>query len=132
MPEETINKGAEMVTVALNDVNDRIYVLKSGRRVTIKCGSSHLRGQKSSALPKGAFGLTRIAKADWEEIAKSYGNSKVFKAGMIFASTTEASARAEAGEKKELTHGLEGVDITKTATKPDKEGNKKKSGKAEA
>lgn len=126
------NKAAEMVTVALNDVNDRVYVLKDGRRVTIKCGTTHLRGKKSSALPKGAFGLTRIDKADWDEIEKSYGSTKVFKAGMIFASATNSAASAEAGEKKELTHGLEGVDTTKTITKPDKDSNKAKKGKAEA
>lgn|GEM_PF-3828029 len=129
---DTNIKSAETVTVALNDVNDRIYVLKDGRRITLKCGASHLRGQKSAALPKGAYGLTRIAKADWEEIEKHYGQTKVFKNNLIFASVTDGAAGAEANEKKELVHGLESVDTEKTATKPDKEAAKAKKGKAEA
>lgn len=109
--------GGETVVVALNDSLDRVYTLAGGRQVRLNCGSTHLRGAKRAQLPVGAYGLTVLAKADWEEIRAIYGQTAVFKNGLIFAQSSQSKAEDQAAERRETRHGLEPVDIRKTRSR---------------
>lgn len=110
---------ADTVVVALNRASGIVFPMPDGRRVTINGNAIHLRGKEKSILPVGGYGLTTIARADWEFIEKTYGPSmKIFESGLIFAADRKADAVDMADERAELRHGLEPVDPEKTQTKP--------------
>lgn len=110
---------ADTVVVALNRASGIVFPMPDGRRVTINGNATHLRGKEKGKLPMGAYGLTTIARADWEYIKKTYGPSmKLFESGLIFAADRKADAVDMADERAELRHGLEPVDPEKTQTKP--------------
>lgn len=110
---------ADTVVVALNRASGIVFPMPDGRRVTINGNAAHLRGKEKGKLPVGAYGLTTIARADWEYIKKTYGPSmKLFESGLIFAADRKADAVDMADERAELRHGLEPVDPEKTQTKP--------------
>ena len=117
MIQNTDTSSGDTVIVALNDSLDRCYTLKSGRKVTLKCGSAGLRGAKRGSIPVGAYGLTVIPRDDWEEIAATYGRTAIFKNNLIFVQDSPDKAEDQAKEQEETRHGLEPVDIAKTRTK---------------
>lgn len=98
----------DMVFVALNRPTGIRYSLKNGRTVEIGGNAAHLIGKDMGILPvKGGFGLTPIAKSDWEEIRATYGETALFKSGRIFAQEKQADALAQTRELKDTTSGLE-------------------------
>jgi len=107
------------VIVALNRVQGIDYPMPDGRVVSIAGNAEHLRGKDSGVLPVGAYGLTEIREDDWLYIEKMWGESPLFKNGLIFASSKgEKDAKAEARNREDLRNGLEPVDTDKTATEP--------------
>ena len=107
------------VIVALNRVQGIDYPMPDGRVVSINGNATGLRGQPTGVLPIGEFGLTEVREDDWLYIEKTWSETRLFKSGLIFASTKgEKDAKAEAKERAELRNGLEPVDTEKTATEP--------------
>lgn len=107
------------VVVALNRVQGLDFPMPDGRVVSIAGNAQHLRGKDTGVLPVGAFGLTEIREDDWLYIEKMWGESPMFKNGLIFASSKgEKDAKAEAQNREDLRNGLEPVDTEKTATEP--------------
>lgn len=101
------------VVVALNYPLGITFDLSKERRVKLNGNAEGLRGKDKGQLPVGAFGLTVIDRADWEEIKAKYGTMRLFRSGLIFVSDSKSNAEAEAEEKKETRHGLEAVDPKK-------------------
>lgn len=101
------------VVVALNYPLGITFDLSKERRVKLNGNAESLRGKDKGQLPVGAFGLTVIDRADWEEIKAKYGTMRLFRSGLIFVSDSKSNAEAEAEEKKETRHGLEAVDPKK-------------------
>lgn len=107
------------VVVALNRVQGIDYPMPDGRVVSIAGNAMDLRGQEMGVLPMGAYGLTEIREDDWLYIQKMWGESPLFKNGLIFASTKgEKDAKAEAKNREDLRNGMEPVDPERSATKP--------------
>ena len=96
------------VIVALNRAQGVIFSLPNGRKVEV-CGNAvHLRGKEMGVLPSGgAFGLTPVERADWEEIKRIYGRTSLFKSGRIFAQKSQAEAMHQAQDHAGTRHGLE-------------------------
>lgn len=110
--EVQIGTGAtvnDTVLVCLNRAMGIIYTLSNGRTVQIEGHNAHLRGynKPGNLNTGGGFGITTVARADWEEIKARYADSALFKSGRIYASSDLESAKAEAEEKKDTRHGLE-------------------------
>ena len=115
--------GGRTVVVALNRVQGIDYPMPDGRVVSIAGNAQDLRGQEMGVLPMGAYGLTEVREDDWLYIAKTWGEWRLFKNGLIFAQTKVEDARAEAKEKADLRHGFEPIDPEKGAkTEPAKAG----------
>lgn len=111
------------VVVALNRAQGLDFPMPDGRVVSIAGSNAGLRGQMTGVLPIGEFGLTEIAEQDWLYIAKTWGEWKLFKNGLIFAQSKQADAKAEAKEKAELRNGFEPIDPERQAkTEPIKAG----------
>ena len=100
----------DSVVVALNYPMGISFNLSRERRVRLNGNAESLRGKDKGQLPSGAFGLTVIAREDWEEIRAKYGMMRLFRSGLIFVSDSKANAEAEAEDKKETRHGLEPID----------------------
>ena len=115
--------GGRTVVVALNRVQGIDYPMPDGRVVSIAGNAVSLRGQEMGVLPMGAYGLTEIREADWLYIEKMWGQTPLFKNGLIFAQTKAENAKAEAKERAELRHGFEPIDPERGAkTEPAKAG----------
>ena len=111
--------GGRTVVVALNRVQGIDYPMPDGRVVSIAGNAVGLRGQEMGVLPVGAYGLTEIREDDWLYIQKMWGQTPLFKNGLIFASTKgEKDAKAEARNREDLRNGFEPVDPDRSATKP--------------
>ena len=111
--------GGRTVVVALNRVQGIDYPMPDGRVVSIAGNAVSLRGQEMGVLPMGAYGLTEIREDDWLYIEKMWGQTPLFKNGLIFASSKgEKDAKAEAKNREELRNGMEPVDPDRAATKP--------------
>ena len=111
--------GGRTVVVALNRVQGIDYPMPDGRVVSIAGNAVGLRGQEMGVLPLGAYGLTEIREDDWLYIEKMWGQTPLFKNGLIFASTKgEKDAKAEAKNREDLRNGFEPVDPDRSATKP--------------
>lgn len=111
--------GGRTVVVALNRVQGIDYPMPDGRVVSIAGNAVSLRGQEMGVLPMGAYGLTEIREDDWLYIEKMWGQTPLFKNGLIFASSKgEKDARAEAKNREDLRNGMEPVDPDRAATKP--------------
>jgi hypothetical protein len=95
------------ITVALNNPADLLFHMPDGRVVRLAGSNQVLADKSMGKLPPGAFGLTTIAKSDWEYIKKQYGTLPQFKLGLIFAHEKEDYAVAESKEKSGLRHGYE-------------------------
>lgn len=102
--------GGDTVIVCLNRAQGIRFTLKSGQTVEVAGNAVHLRGREMGVLPTGgAFGMTTVPRAAWEEIAATYKDTALFKSGRIFAQASRASALAQARELEETRHGLEPV-----------------------
>ena len=101
------------IVVALNYPMGITFDLSKERRVKLNGNAENLRGKDKGQIPTGAFGLTVVDRADWEEIKAKYGTMRLFRSGLIFVSDSKSNAEAEAEEKKETRHGLEAVDPKK-------------------
>ena len=111
--------GGRTVVVALNRVQGIDYPMPDGRVVSIAGNAVSLRGQEMGVLPMGAYGLTEIHEDDWLYIEKMWGQTPLFKNGLIFASSKgEKDAKAEARNREGLRNGMEPVDPDRAATKP--------------
>lgn len=98
------------VIVCLNRAQGIRFTLKSGQTVEVAGNAVHLRGREMGVLPTGgAFGMTTVPRAAWEEIAATYKDTALFKSGRIFAQASRASALAQARDLEETRHGLEPV-----------------------
>ena len=73
--------------------------------------AADLKGLSMGTLPVGGFGLTTIAKADWEAIRRIVQDWALFRNGLLFAHDKPADVTAEADEKAELRHGREPVEV---------------------
>ena len=111
--EPTQTTVSNTIVVALNYPLGITFDLSKERRVKLNGNAESLRGKDKGQLPVGAFGLTVIDRADWEEIKAKYGTMRLFRSGLIFVSDSKSNAEAEAEEKKETRHGLEAVDPKK-------------------
>ena len=111
--------GGRTVVVALNRVQGIDYPMPDGRVVSIAGNAVSLRGQEMGVLPMGAYGLTEIREDDWLYIEKMWGQTLLFKNGLIFASSKgEKDAKAEAKNREDLRNGMEPIDPDRAATKP--------------
>ena len=100
----------DTVIVCLNRAHGIRFTLKSGQTVEVAGNAVHLRGRGIGVLPTGgAFGMTTLPRAAWEEIESVYKDTALFKSGRIFAQGSRASALAQARELEETRHGLEPV-----------------------
>lgn len=105
---KTAATGADTVIVALNRAQGVIFSLPGGRQVEVFGNSVHLKGKEMGVLPSGgAFGLTPVDRADWEEIKRIYGRTSLFKSGRIFAQNSQSEALEQAKDHAETRHGLE-------------------------
>lgn len=105
---ERSDLGDDCVIVALNRPQGIIFRLKGGRQVEVHGNAVHLRGKEMGVLPTGgAFGLTPVARSDWEEIKRVYGNTALFKGGRIFAQASRSEALEQAEDHAKTRHGLE-------------------------
>lgn len=102
-------KGADIVYVGLNRPTAILYTLKSGKQVLIGGNAAHLIGLNQAApLPgPGAFGITAVERADWEEIQATYGKTAIFKSERIFALNTQKSALDKARDLAHTRSNLE-------------------------
>ena len=118
-PQTQPSAGGRTVVVALNRVQGIDYPMPDGRVVSIAGNAEGLRGQEMGVLPVGAYGLTEVREDDWLYIEKMWGETPLFKNGLIFASTKgEKDAKAEARNREDLRNGFEPVDPERSATKP--------------
>lgn len=106
----------DTVCVALNRPLGVYFRMPDGRKVTLNGNGAPLRGKEKGVLPVGAYGMTVIKKSDWEYILKTYGNAKLFKNGLLFATSSRAESEKEADSRDDLRNGLEPVDPARTAT----------------
>ena len=108
--ETAETSGTDTVIVCLNRAQGIRFVLKNGQPVEVAGNAVHLRGRELGVLPTGgAFGMTTVPRAAWEEIEAVYKDTALFKSGRIFAQGSRASALAQAREREETRHGLEPV-----------------------
>lgn len=111
---------ANTVIVSFNSPFGQIFKVTGNdgkeKRIEIKGNASHLVGVTGAALQVGAFGQTEITAEEWEAIVALYGNMKIFKRGLIFASENTLDAKAQERDKAETRHGAEPVDVTETDT----------------
>ena len=106
--ETAENSGTDTVIVCLNRAQGVRFTLKNGQTVEVAGNAVHLRGREMGVLPTGgAFGMTTVPRAAWEEIAATYKDTALFKSGRIFAQGSRASALAQARDLEETRHGLE-------------------------
>ena len=105
------SKASDMVFVALNQPYSQTFVLAGGREVTLSGNAASLQGKDKGPLPVGAFGLTRISRDDWEEIARVYSGLAIFKKGLIFASDSRDEFESEALNREDTRHGLEPLKV---------------------
>ena len=110
--------GGRTVVVALNRVQGIDYPMPDGRIVSIAGNAEGLRGQEMGVLPVGAYGLTEVREDDWLYIEKMWGETPLFKNGLIFAQSKAADAKAEAKNREDLRNGMEPVDPERSATRP--------------
>jgi hypothetical protein len=81
-----------------------------GKILTLNGNGSSLVGKDKGTLPVGGFGLTSVAKEDWEYIKKKFSSLAVFKSGLIFSTDTMSSAENEAKNREKVRSGYEPVE----------------------
>ena len=111
LPNAAPDRAEGFVMVCLNRPTGIKFRLRDERTVTINGNAADLKGQDMGVLPVGAYGMTLVSNADWEEIKATYGASlPIFARGLIFAGNDTASAVAEARDKAGLRNGFEPVE----------------------
>lgn len=130
---------ANTVIVSFNSPFGQVFRVTGNdgkeKRVEIKGNASHLVDVTGAALPVGRFGQTAILAEEWEAIVALYGNMKIFRKGLIFASENTIDAKAREIDQAETRHGAEPVDVTETITEPEQnplDAGKKKAAKKSA
>ena len=108
--EPTRTVVSNTVIVALNNPTGISFDLAGNRTVTLNGNAENLRGLDKGHIPAGAFGLTAIDRADWDEIKAKYGHMRLFKSGLCFAANSSSAAEAEAKERRDTRHGREAID----------------------
>ena len=104
-----------LVTVGFNSSRGMIFSVGE-KSILINGSAAYLVGQEKGVLPVGRYGYTRIRRDEWEAIVQTYGSMAIFKNGLIFAEVSRHRAEDRAAEQAETRHGLEPVDIRKSAT----------------
>ncbi len=116
------NKATEqnIVYVFYNSPHGIKFELNEQKEVVIN-GSpvSNIYDSQGKNMSQGKFGITEIAKQDWEEIVKLYKDLPIFKSERIFASDTLSFGNDKAKEQALQINGAEQIDIKQTNTKPD-------------
>ena len=129
VPVESRPKG-DTVMVALNRTGSLRYRMPDGRFVVLNGNATGLIGLPKGILPTGGeYGLTLVAKEDWEWIVKNFGNQKIFTNGLCFATGNEHDTKMEAESRDDLRNGLEPIDPEKdpaTVGLDDSEGKPKR------
>lgn len=106
--KQVVSGSKDQVIVCLNLSTGMRFPLGGGKKiVTINGAAAHLRRAEKGIIPKGAFGMTRVDRQDWEQIKKEYGSLPMFQKGLIFVAADQDSAIAESQDRSELRHGLE-------------------------
>lgn len=113
---------AEMVTVRMNMPWDMTFdvMIKGVEKKILINGAKKKDGAAKIMLPEGEYGVTTIAKEEWDAIEKTWGSMDMFKNNLIFAMKDKNSAADKAEDLKEKRHGLEQKDPVKTKTKGSK------------
>ncbi len=110
----------EQVYVFYNSPTGIKFRLAENKVVEIQGASlSELYTPTGTRMSVGKFGITPIAREDYEQIEKLYGSMKIFESGRIFASNSENYGKDRAKEQENQLNGNEQIDISKTHTKPD-------------
>lgn len=106
----------DTVCVALNRPLGLSFRLPDGRKVALNGNGAPLAGKEKGVLPVGTYGLTLIKRDVWDYILKTYGEMKVFKNGLCFATNSRAESEQEAASRNDLRNGFEPVDPKRTVT----------------
>ena len=106
----------DTVCVALNRPLGLSFRLPDGRKVALNGNGAPLVGKEKGVLPVGTYGLTLINRDAWDYILKTYGEMKVFKNGLCFATNSRAESEQEAASRSDLRNGFEPVDPKRTVT----------------
>ncbi|MBE8596851.1 hypothetical protein [Xenorhabdus sp. BG5] len=109
------------VNVRLNHPHGIEFPMPDGTSVVLRGNAFYLFGQEKGKLPVGLYGETIVDADKWDYILKTYGEMEIFKNNLCVWDEKEAGAKDKASEKKELRHGREPVDTSKTTTEPAKE-----------
>ncbi|MDC9591519.1 hypothetical protein PSI23_20095 [Xenorhabdus sp. XENO-10] len=115
-----MSKG-KTINVRLNHPHGIEFPMPDGSSVVLKGNAFHLLGMDKGMLPVGLYGQTVIDAERWDYILKTYSEMAIFKNNLCVWDEKEANANDKAREKKELRHGREPVDTSKTTTEPAKE-----------
>ena len=107
---------SDLVCVALNRPYGVSFRMPDGRKVVLNGNGEPLIGKEKGVLPVGAYGMTMVAREDWEYIVRTFGEYQLFKNGLCFAANRKRDAEKEADSRDDLRNGLEPVDISKTNT----------------
>lgn len=118
--EPVVTKSSSKVVVCLNLAHSLIFELGE-RKIKINGTNENLRGKSEGVLAVGKYGHTIIDSQDWDAIKEKYSSMAIFKNNLIFSANDTASANAKEKELKDMRHGLEPVDPSKTTSKADKE-----------
>lgn len=101
-------EAGDRVCVACNAPQGVNFLLPNRRSVVLAGSGASPAMIEGGVLPlSGGYGLTLVAKDDWDEILRRYGASPLFKNGLIFAASTPADAAAEARVREGVKHGAE-------------------------
>ncbi|CDH33890.1 conserved hypothetical protein [Xenorhabdus bovienii str. Intermedium] len=120
MPEKSMSK-SKTVSVRLNHPHGIAFPMPDDTNVVLKGNAFHLFGMEKGTLPVGLYGETMVDADKWDYILKTYGEMEIFKNNLCIWDEKAPSANDKASEKKELRHGREPVDTSKTTTEPAKE-----------
>ncbi|MDE9483245.1 hypothetical protein [Xenorhabdus bovienii] len=112
---------SKTVSVRLNHPHGIAFPMPDDTNVVLKGNAFHLFGMEKGTLPVGLYGETMVDADKWDYILKTYGEMEIFKNNLCIWDEKAPSANDKASEKKELRHGREPVDTSKTTTEPAKE-----------
>ncbi len=110
---KTATAVSDSVVIALNSAHGIEFDISGNRKVRINGNAEGLRGKDKGHIPVGAFGLTVVKRADWEEVKKRYHKMRVFRSGLLVEATSKTEAEEEAEERKDTRNGLEPIDPNK-------------------
>ena len=111
--------GSDTVVVACGiPMGQRFNI--NGKTIELKgIPLSHLVSatQQGMLLPAGKYGMTEIAREDWEAILKNYGYCDFIQNGVIFAEEQKEAVEEKAQEKSKRKLGFEQADPKAGKTK---------------